>query len=81
MEEARAVLERLERIEALERVGGASRPELLDELRLLVLEAEAWSRTEGGDAGKRAVAGLRSALEVRPPGACPETRERDMIAV
>ena len=40
MEEARAVLERLERIEALERVG-ASRPELVHELRLLVLEAEA----------------------------------------
>jgi len=63
MEEARAVLERLERIEALERVG-ASRPELLDELRLLMLEAESWSRAEGGDAGERAVAGLRSALEV-----------------
>ncbi len=80
MEEARAVLERLERIEALERVG-ASRPELLGELRLLVLEAEAWSRAEGGDAGERAVAGLRSALEVSPPGACPGARERDMIAV
>ena len=65
MEEARAVLERLERIETLERVG-VSRSELLDELRLLVLEAEAWSRAEGGDAGERAVAGLRSALEVCP---------------
>ena len=68
MEEARAVLERLERIEALERVG-ASRPELVGELRLLVLEAEAWARVEGGDAGESAVDGLRSALA------------RDMIAV
>ena len=75
MEEARAVLERLERIEALERVG-ASRPELLDELRLLALEAERWSRVEGGDAGERAVDGLRSAL-----GVCAEAGARDMIAV
>ena len=80
MEEARAVLARLERIEALER-GGASRPELLDELRLLVREAEAWSWAEGGDAGERAVEGLRSALGAGPLRACPEARSRDMIAV
>ena len=68
MEEARAVLERLERIEALDRAG-AGPPELLVELRTLLEEAGAWSRTEGGDAGGRAVDGLRSALA------------RDMIAV
>ncbi|HSJ95328.1 MAG TPA: hypothetical protein VK896_14960 [Gaiellaceae bacterium] len=61
MDEARAVLERLERIEALDRAG-AGRAELLAELRALVDEAEAWSRAEGGDAGARAVAGLRAAV-------------------
>jgi hypothetical protein len=68
MDEARAVLERLERIEALDRAG-AKRPELLAELRALLVEAEAWSKSEGGDAGECAVDGLRHALA------------RDMIAV
>jgi hypothetical protein len=67
MEESRAVLERLQRIEALDRAG-AGTSELLQELRALLGEAEEWSRTEGGDAGERAVAGLRTALS------------RDMIA-
>jgi hypothetical protein len=45
MEEARAVLARLERIEALERA--RADPEmLLGELRELVREAEAWARRE-----------------------------------
>ena len=68
MEEARAVLERLERIEALDRAR-AEPAELIAELRALIEEAEAWSKGEGGDAGRRAVDGLRSALV------------RDMIAV
>jgi hypothetical protein len=68
MEEARAVLQRLERIEALDRAG-ADRPTLLHELRGLLMEAEAWSQAEGGDAGAHAVDNLRSALA------------RDMIAV
>ena len=68
MDEARAVLERLERIEALDRAG-ADRPTLLTELRALLVDAEAWSKTEGGDAGESAVDNLRSALA------------RDMIAV
>ena len=67
MDESRAVLERLARIEALDRAG-AGRSELLAELRALLGEAEEWSRTEGGDAGERAVDDLRSALS------------RDMIA-
>jgi broad specificity phosphatase PhoE len=46
MDEARAVLERLGRIDALER-DGAPAGELLDELRELVREAEAWARREG----------------------------------
>jgi hypothetical protein len=55
------VLERLERIETLDRAG-APAAELLAELRALVREAEAWSRSEGGDAGEEAVERLRSAL-------------------
>jgi len=62
------VLERLERIEALDR-DGAGASELLVELRALLGEAQAWSQAEGGDAGESAVDGLRSALA------------RDMIAV
>ena len=68
MEEARAVLERLERIEALDRAG-ADRPTLLNELRGLLADAETWFAVEGGDAGENAVDNLRSALT------------RDMIAV
>jgi hypothetical protein len=45
MEEARAVLVRLERIELLERAG-ADPAVLLDELRELVHEAETWARRE-----------------------------------
>jgi hypothetical protein len=67
MQESRAVLERLQRIEALDRAG-APTSELLDELRALLGEAEEWSRVEGGDAGAGAVDGLRTALS------------RDMIA-
>jgi hypothetical protein len=50
MDEARAVLTRLQRIDALERE--RARPEqLLAELRELVREAEAWVRTEPGATG------------------------------
>jgi hypothetical protein len=45
MDEARAVIERLNRIEALEGEGAAA-PALLAELRELVREAEAWVRVE-----------------------------------
>ena len=68
MDESEAVLERLARIEALDGAG-ASTAELVDELRALLTEAEAWSRREGGGAGERAVAELREALT------------RDMIAM
>ncbi|MBA2641855.1 MAG: hypothetical protein H0U82_02860 [Actinobacteria bacterium] len=61
MEEAGAVLERLERIERLRREGALAAT-LLDELRALLREAEDWASVEGGDAGERAVAGLREAL-------------------
>ena len=45
MEEARAVLARLERIEALDRENAEPRL-VLSELRELVREVEAWTRTE-----------------------------------
>jgi hypothetical protein len=61
VDESEAVLERLERIDALDR-SGAAPAELVEELRALLAEAEAWSRREGGDAGARAVADLRAAL-------------------
>ena len=61
MDESRAVLERIARIEALDRAR-AQPDELIAELRALLVEAEAWSRREGGGAGKRAVAELREAL-------------------
>jgi len=76
MDEARAVLERLDRIETLDRAG-VGRGELLAELRALLQEAEAWSSAEGGDAGAGAVDGLRTAVN----RATPNTSARDMIAV
>ncbi len=61
MDEATAVLTRLARIEALEREGAAP-DRLLEELRALVSEAEAWSRREGGERAQLAVDRLRAAL-------------------
>jgi len=50
MDEARAVLRRLERIEALEREGAPARS-LLAEVHALIGEAEAWVYAEGAGAG------------------------------
>ncbi len=61
MEEARRVLERLERIEALDRAN-ATPAELLAELRGLLQDAETWVRVEGGDSADEAVTKLRDAL-------------------
>jgi hypothetical protein len=69
MDEAEAVLERLGRIESLDRAG-APPASLIDELRALVHEAEAWSRAEGGEAGEEAASNLRSVLALdREPAA------------
>lgn len=62
MDESEAVLARLERIEALDRAG-AEPVEIVAELRVLVEEAVAWSRVEGGGAGEEAVDDLRKAVE------------------
>jgi Tfp pilus assembly protein PilN len=60
MEEAQAVLRRLDRIERLDRAR-APAGVLLAELRALLDEAEAWSHREG--AGEEAVEACRAALE------------------
>ncbi len=49
MDEARAVLERLRRIEVLEREGAPART-LLAEVHALLDEADAWLAAEGADA-------------------------------
>jgi hypothetical protein len=64
VDESRAILERLERIEALDRENAPPR-ELICELRALLREAETWARTEGGDVAAMAVEDLRAALETR----------------
>jgi hypothetical protein len=61
MDEARAVLVRLDRIETLEREG-APPGVLLEELRGLVHEAEVWVRREGGERARDAVERCASAL-------------------
>lgn len=70
VDEARAVLDRLARIAALDRAG-AGPHELVPELRALVAEATAWSGAEGGEAGRRAVEELRAAV-----GSVEEVTER-----
>jgi hypothetical protein len=64
MDEARRVLERLERIERL-RAGGGSRLVLLAELRKLVEEGEAWLAVEGGgtERARDAIDACRRRLE------------------
>jgi hypothetical protein len=61
MDEARAVMHRLDRIEALEREG-AHPQTLLAELRALVYEAETWVRVEGDARSCAAVDRCREAL-------------------
>jgi hypothetical protein len=65
MDEARTVLGRLERIEALDR-DGATPHELLRELRELVREAEQWARREGDAAAAAAACECRAALDGVP---------------
>ena len=64
MDEARAVIARLERIETLERTGAAPHA-LLAELRALVREAEVWARCERDPAAEAAVADCAAALAGR----------------
>jgi hypothetical protein len=64
MEEARAVLARLERIEALEREG-AGATSLLAELRELVREAGEWAEREHDPRAIEAAAALAEAGEAK----------------
>jgi hypothetical protein len=70
MEEARAVIARLERIEALEREGAAV-PSLLAELRELVREASEWAERERDPQAREAAVALAEAerLAEKPPDA------------
>lgn len=63
MDEARAVLRRLERIEALEREH-AHPSAVLAELHALVGEAEAWARRERDPAAEAAVDRLAEAAGI-----------------
>jgi hypothetical protein len=67
MEEARKVIDRLARIESLERDGCAAEV-LLGEVRALLHEAEAWVRTEPGgtERAAEALARSRAALAAGP---------------
>ena len=69
MDEAEAVLARIERIRELERVE-APATEVLEELRWLVVEAEDWARAEGDPRARAAAVWLGADVirleEVRP---------------
>ena len=83
MDEARAVLARLERIEALERED-APPALLLPELQALVREAEAWARREQDPAATAAAAACADAFDQvaaprRPPRSDPAPWSPDAI--
>jgi hypothetical protein len=65
MDEARAVLARLDRIDALEREGAPAQV-LLEEVRALLAEAERWMRAEpaGTESALDAVERCRKSLEI-----------------
>ncbi len=69
MDEARAVIARLERIEQLEQLG-APAGEVLEEVRGLLRDAEAWVRTEpaGTDLAETALDRCREALQTAETG-------------
>jgi hypothetical protein len=63
VDEARRVLERLDRIETL-RQGSAAAADLLAEVRALLVESEAWVRSESHTEGaKEVVDRVKDALE------------------
>jgi hypothetical protein len=68
MDEARAVVRRLKRIEALDR-GRAPAGSLLTEVRELLAEAEAWVRAEPGgtESAEEALERCREALGAGAP--------------
>ena len=78
MDEARAVLARLDRIEELDREG-APPGVLIEELRGLVQAAEAWARLEGDHRAQVAVDRCEDALN-RPEGLQLPSLEQDLLA-
>jgi hypothetical protein len=69
MDEARAVMHRLERIEALEREGAGPK-QLLAEVRELLREGEAWLEVEG-DGTERAAEALERCRNAYDAEAAP----------
>jgi hypothetical protein len=61
VDEADRILARLARIDDLRQGGGG--PDLLEELRALVPEAEAWARAEGDARARHAATKLREGAE------------------
>jgi hypothetical protein len=79
MEEARAVLARLERIERLDHAGAPAQ-DLLEEVRSLLREAEAWVRAEPGGTG-RAEAALTASHDALREGEPADRRpSRTLVA-
>jgi hypothetical protein len=70
MDEARKVLERLRRIELLEQEGAAA-PVLLEEVRALLEEGEAWIRAEPGGTARATEALDRCRESLESPVATP----------
>jgi hypothetical protein len=66
VDEARAVLARLDRIQQLE-ASGAGAGALLSEVRMLLQEAEIWVRAERGDIRRAAEAIERCRAALSPP--------------
>lgn len=73
MDEARRVLHRLRRIEALEREGAPARS-LLAEVHALLTEAEAWVRSERPGTADAADAALERCREAYEAGRAPLER-------
>jgi hypothetical protein len=61
MDDTERVLARLARIEELR--GSGAEPQLLEELRALIPEAEAWARSEGDARARDAAQKLREEAE------------------
>jgi hypothetical protein len=79
MDEAHAVLARLERIDRLEQAGAPAQA-LLDEVRSLLHEAEAWVRAEP-DGTDRAAASLAATHEALLEGELADRRSsRTLVA-
>jgi len=77
MDEARTVLMRLRRIEALEREGAPARS-LLAEVRALIEESEAWVEAEGPGAGLAEAALERCRESLTGGGRIPREKEAAM---